>query len=91
MVQTYLTIRSHTCASYHAEPSPERQPPGARARQLAEVALAVYEAGAPGIHLPLDGGHLLVAVLRRALEREARERPGKEWQVRWKQRMRHKL
>lgn len=59
----------------------ERPTPAASAQQLADVALAVYEAGGPGIHLPLDGAHALVAVLRRALEREGRERPGKEWQV----------
>ena len=53
----------------------------AAAQQLADVALAVYEAGGPGIHLPLDGQHALVAVLRKALEREGKERPGKEWQV----------
>jgi cohesin loading factor subunit SCC2 len=46
------------------------------------VALAAYEAGGAGIHLPLDASHALVAVLRKALEREARERPDKEWQVR---------
>lgn len=38
-----------------------------RAQQLADVALAVYEAGGRGIHLPLDQAHPLVAVLRAAL------------------------
>ena len=38
-----------------------------RAQQLADVALAVYEAGGRAIHLPLDQGHPLVAVLRAAL------------------------
>ena len=59
----------------------ERPAPAAAAQQLADVAAAVYEAGGPGIHLPLDGQHALVAVLRKALEREGKERPGKEWQV----------
>lgn len=53
----------------------------ARAQQLADVALVVYEAGGSSIHLPLDTSHALVAVLKKALEREAKERPGKEWQV----------
>lgn len=38
-----------------------------RAQQLADVALAVYEAGGRAIHLPLDPGHPLVAVMRAAL------------------------
>lgn len=38
-----------------------------RAQQLADVALAVYEASGRGIHLPLDQTHPLVAVLRAAL------------------------
>jgi hypothetical protein len=38
-----------------------------RARQLADVALAVYEAGGRAIHLPLEPAHPLVAVLRAAL------------------------
>eukprot|EP00887_Chlorella_sp_A99_P005943 scaffold29.g5943.t1 len=33
---------------------------GERARQLAEVATAVYEAGGKGIHLPLDVNHPLI-------------------------------
>ena len=45
------------------------------------MAAAVYEAGGSGIHLPLDGGHALVVVLKMALEREGRERPGKQWKV----------
>jgi hypothetical protein len=53
----------------------------ARAQQLADVSLAVYEAGGTSIHLPLDANHALIAVLKKALEREAKERPGKEWQV----------
>lgn len=55
--------------------------PAVRAQQLAEVALAVYEKGGPGIHVPLDSSHALVSVLNSALEREAKERPGKHWQV----------
>ena len=35
----------------------------------------MYEKGGPGIHVPLEGGHALVEVLRAALGREARERP----------------
>ena len=35
----------------------------------------MYERGGPGIHVPLEGGHALVEVLRAALGREARERP----------------
>ena len=38
-----------------------------RAQQLAEVAVAVYEAGGRSIHLPLDPAHPLVSVLRAAL------------------------
>lgn len=38
-----------------------------RAQQLADVALAVYEAGGRSIHLPLDQGHPLVSVLCAAL------------------------
>ncbi|CAK0782901.1 hypothetical protein CVIRNUC_006096 [Coccomyxa viridis] len=49
--------------------------PAVRAQQLAEVARTVYERGGPGIHVPLEGGHALVEVLRAALGREARERP----------------
>ena len=41
--------------------------PAERAQQLADVALAVYEAGGRAIHLPLDQQHPLVAVLRAAL------------------------
>lgn len=55
--------------------------PAVRAQQLADVALAVYEKGGLGIHVPLDSSHALVAVLKTALEREAKERPGKHWQV----------
>jgi cohesin loading factor subunit SCC2 len=43
-----------------------------RAQQLAEVALAVYEAGGRAIHLPLDLSHPLVAVLRAALGFDAK-------------------
>ena len=39
------------------------------------MARAVYERGGPGIHVPLEGGHALVEVLRAALGREAREHP----------------
>lgn len=35
--------------------------PAMRAQQLADVALAVYEKGGPGIHVPLDSSHALVA------------------------------
>ena len=55
--------------------------PAVRAQQLADVALAVYERGGPGIHVPLDSSYALVAVLKVALEREAKERSGKHWQV----------
>lgn len=56
--------------------------PAVRAHQLADVALALYERGGPGIHVPLDCSHALVAVLKAALEREAKERSGKQWKVR---------
>ncbi len=56
--------------------------PAVRAQQLADVAQAVYERGGPGIHVPLDSSHALVAVLKAALEREAKERSGKQWKVR---------
>ncbi|BDA45698.1 Nipped-B-like protein [Coccomyxa sp. Obi] len=61
--------------------SQEGSAPGAaaRARQLADVSLFVYEAGGTTIHLPLESSHALVAVLKKALEREGKERPGKEW------------
>ena len=55
--------------------------PAVRAQQLADVAQAVYERGGPGIHVPLDSSHALVAVLKAALEREAKERSGKQWKV----------
>lgn len=55
--------------------------PAVRAQQLADVALAVYERGGPGIHVPVDSSYVLVAVLKAALEREAKERSGKHWQV----------
>ena len=55
--------------------------PAVRVQQLADVALAVYERGGPGIHVPLDSTHALVAVLKAALEREAKERSGKQWKV----------
>lgn len=61
----------------------DRSGPGAaaRAQQLADVSLFVYEAGGSTIHLPLDSSHAMVAVLKKALEREGKERPGKEWVV----------
>ncbi|CAL8470720.1 g10262 [Coccomyxa elongata] len=61
--------------------SQEGPAPGAaaRARQLADVSLFIYEAGGTTIHLPLESSHALVAVLKKALEREGKERPGKEW------------
>ena len=43
-----------------------------RAQQLADVALAVYEAGGRAIHLPLDLSHPLVVVLRAALGFDAK-------------------
>lgn len=55
--------------------------PAARAQQLADVSLFVYEAGGSTIHLPLEPSHALVAVLKKALEREGKELPGKEWLV----------
>lgn len=63
--------------------SQEGPTPGAaaRARQLADVSLFIYEAGGTTIHLPLESSHALVAVLKKALEREGKERPGKEWVV----------
>jgi len=55
--------------------------PAVKAQQLADVALAVYERGGSGIHVPLDSTYALVAVLNASLEREAKERSGKHWQV----------
>ncbi|PSC68988.1 nipped-B B isoform X2 [Micractinium conductrix] len=52
-----------------------------RAEQLADVALAVYEAGGRAIHLPLDQAHPLVAVLRAALGVGARGDLKKEWKA----------
>lgn len=47
----------------------------ARAQQLAEVALAVYEAGGClVIHLPLEPSNPLLAILKQAMEREGSER-----------------
>ena len=43
-----------------------------RAQQLADVALAVYNAGGTAIHVPLESGHPLVSVLRAALEFDAK-------------------
>ena len=48
--------------------------PQARAQQLAEVALAVYEAGCSAIHLPLEPSNPLLAILKQAVEREGDER-----------------
>lgn len=45
-----------------------------RAQQLAEVALAVYEAGCSAIHLPLEPSNPLLAILKQAVEREGDER-----------------
>lgn len=41
--------------------------PQARAEQLADVALAVYETGGRGVHVPLDKADPLIVVLRLAL------------------------
>ena len=47
----------------------------ARAQQLAEVALAVYEAGGCSvIHLPLEPSNPLLAILKQSMEREGSER-----------------
>ena len=71
------------CKSLAADSSASTQhAPAVRAQQLADVALAVYERGGSGIHVPLDSSHALVAVLKAALEREAKERSGKQWKVR---------
>lgn len=43
-----------------------------RAQQLADVALAVYEAGGKAIHLPLDMNHPLVVVLQSAISYDAK-------------------
>lgn len=45
------------------------------------MSLFIYEAGGTSIHLPLESSHALVAVLKKALQREGKERPGKEWVV----------
>ena len=52
-----------------------------RARQLAEVSAANYDAGGAAIHIPLELAHPLVAILRKALEREkgaSRHKAGSE-------------
>lgn len=46
----------------------------ARAQQLAEVAVAVYEAGCSAIHLPLEASNPLLAILRQALDQKGVER-----------------
>lgn len=46
----------------------------ARAQQLAEVAVAVYEAGCSAIHLPLEASNPLLAILKQALDRKGVER-----------------
>ena len=48
--------------------------PQARAQQLAEVAVAVYEAGCSAIHLPLEPSNPLLAILKQALEHKGSER-----------------
>ena len=49
--------------------------PQERAQQLAEVALAVYEAGGCSvIHLPLEPSNPLLAILKQSMEREGSER-----------------
>ncbi|KAK9829724.1 hypothetical protein WJX72_007528 [[Myrmecia] bisecta] len=52
--------------------------PAERAQQLADVALAVYEATGDKIHLPLEPAHPLVAVLRQALALDVKEAPRAE-------------
>ncbi|DBA96220.1 TPA: hypothetical protein ACH3X3_002417 [Trebouxia sp. C0006] len=47
--------------------------PQSRAQQLAEVAVAVYEAGCSAIHLPLESSNPLLAILKQALEKEGAE------------------
>jgi len=47
--------------------------PESRAQQLAEVAVAVYEAGCSAIHLPLEPSNPLLAILKQALEKEGAE------------------
>ena len=44
--------------------------PQARAQQLAEVAVAVYEAGGSAIHLPLESSNPLLAIVKQALAQE---------------------
>lgn len=53
--------------------------PAQRAQQLADVALACYDAGGSAIHLPLDSQHSLVGVLRAALGWGARGDLHTEW------------
>ena len=49
--------------------------PQARAQQLAEVALAVYEAGGCSvIHLPLEPSNPLLAILKQSVQQEGNER-----------------
>ncbi|KAL0029310.1 hypothetical protein WJX79_009424 [Trebouxia sp. C0005] len=47
--------------------------PQSRAQQLAEVAVAVYEAGCSAIHLPLESSNPLLTILKQALEKEGAE------------------
>ena len=47
--------------------------PQSRAQQLAEVAVAVYEAGCSAIPLPLESSNPLLAILKQALEKEGAE------------------
>ncbi|DBB01136.1 TPA: hypothetical protein ACH3X1_001027 [Trebouxia sp. C0004] len=47
--------------------------PQSRAQQLAEVAVAVYEAGCSAIHLPLESSNPLLAILKQALENQGAE------------------
>ena len=47
--------------------------PQSRAQQLAEVAVAVYEAGGSAIHLPLESSNPLLAILKQALEKQGAE------------------
>lgn len=69
-----ISPQDFTKASQQTGGAGESLTPQARAQQLAEVALAVYEAGCSAIHLPLEPSNPLLAILKQAVEREGDER-----------------
>ncbi len=63
-------------AAGDVRPGKGRRGAAVRARELAAVALRVYEAGGAGIRVPLPHDHSLVSVLREALAPPTTAGPG---------------